>query len=82
MLYGLTACHMRGITMHRDIKPQNYLITHDFLTKKLKLADFGVCTKNLQSKTYTGTELYQALEVFALENKWLKYEYEIKYGYL
>ncbi len=73
---------MRGITMHRDIKPQNYLITHDFLTKKLKLADFGVCTKNLQSKTYTGTELYQALEVFALENKWLKYEYEIKYGYL
>lgn len=46
MLYGLTACHMRGIKMHRDIKPQNFLITHDLLTKKLKLADFGVCTKS------------------------------------
>lgn len=82
MLYGLTAIHMRRISMHRDIKPQNFLITHNLLTKRLKLADFGVCTKSFQSKTYTGTELYQAIEVFATENKWLKYEYERDFGYL
>jgi serine/threonine protein kinase len=43
ILYGLTACHERKI-IHRDIKPENILVTHALLRKKIKIADFGVCT--------------------------------------
>lgn len=75
MLYSLTACHMRGIYMHRDIKPQNFVVTHRRMEKKIKLIDFGVSSLSKQSKTYTGTELYQAIEVFAVDNQWVNYSY-------
>jgi cyclin-dependent kinase 1 len=35
---GLSFCHARGV-MHRDLKPQNLLVTKD---GRLKLADFGL----------------------------------------
>jgi len=38
MLRGLSFCHMRGV-MHRDLKPQNLLVTKD---GRLKIADFGL----------------------------------------
>jgi cyclin-dependent kinase 1 len=38
MLRGLAYCHARGV-MHRDLKPQNMLVTRD---GRLKLADFGL----------------------------------------
>lgn len=38
MLAGLHFCHVRGI-MHRDMKPQNILISRDGV---LKIADFGL----------------------------------------
>jgi cyclin-dependent kinase 1 len=37
-LRGLAFCHARGV-MHRDLKPQNLLVTRD---GRLKLADFGL----------------------------------------
>ena len=38
LIKGLEFCHIRGV-MHRDLKPQNILISRD---GKLKLADFGL----------------------------------------
>lgn len=38
LLRGLHYCHVRGV-MHRDLKPQNILVSKD---GRLKLADFGL----------------------------------------
>lgn len=38
ILRGLTFCHQRGV-MHRDLKPQNLLVSKDGV---LKIADFGL----------------------------------------
>jgi serine/threonine protein kinase len=43
LVQGIHACHTRGI-IHRDIKPQNILLTGN--RTQLKLADFG-CSRNL-----------------------------------
>ena len=51
-------------TVHRDIKPQNILLTKDL---KPKLADFGLTRENEGRQTFTigGTEGYAAPEVMA-----------------
>ena len=38
LIQGIEYCHMNGV-IHRDLKPQNILISRDF---RLKLADFGL----------------------------------------
>jgi len=58
--------HSRHI-VHRDLKPENILLTSkDRETMHLKLADFGLARKNLESKgcrTFCGTPHYFAPEV-------------------
>ncbi|KAI1291905.1 Cyclin-dependent kinase 14 [Halotydeus destructor] len=50
LLRGLAYCHERRI-LHRDLKPQNLLISE---TGELKLADFGLArAKSVPSRTYS-----------------------------
>ncbi|XP_033628879.1 cyclin-dependent kinase 14-like isoform X1 [Asterias rubens] len=50
LLRGLSFCHQRTI-LHRDMKPQNILISE---TGELKLADFGLArAKSIPSRTYS-----------------------------
>ena len=54
---GLGHAHERGI-IHRDIKPQNLLLTADLVT--VKIADFGVARVNMSDSPITrvGTNIY------------------------
>ena len=61
---GLTAVHAQNI-IHRDIKPQNILLTSD---DTAKLSDFGVAcileASNAIAATVTGTRKYMAPEQY------------------
>lgn len=66
LLSALSFIHNKGI-MHRDLKPENILLTKkDRHSMHLKIADFGLARKNMQSKdcrTFCGTPHYFAPEV-------------------
>lgn len=63
LLLGLDYCHIRGI-FHRDLKPQNILVTKD---GRLKIADFGLARAfSVPMRCYTHevvTLWYRAPEV-------------------
>jgi serine/threonine protein kinase len=58
---GIQYCHSRGVA-HRDLKPQNILLTKDH---DVKIADFGLChfhSPDSAMKTICGTAVYLAPE--------------------
>lgn len=64
LIAGLKACHDQHIA-HRDLKPDNLLLSSDFV---LKIADFGLSTTVVDGqvlRTQCGTLSYLAPEVLA-----------------
>jgi len=65
MLNGLTFLHHHGF-VHRDIKPDNYLLLNQSDNSPLKLADFGFACQLARAEKLTravGTPCYAAPEV-------------------
>lgn len=67
LMDGLAAIHAAGVT-HRDLKPQNLLLDHNF---NLKITDFGLSSifegddpeENIMATSCVGTRGYQAPEI-------------------
>jgi serine/threonine-protein kinase ULK2 len=67
---GLSFLHSRNV-IHRDIKPQNILLTESSAAATIKIADFGFAkhlTEAAMAQTPCGTPLYMAPEIFQMKD--------------
>lgn len=64
-LNALTSIHQEDI-VHRDIKPENILIQSRY-PFHIKLSDFGFSKETTELKTFCGTHLYAAPEIYTTQ---------------
>ena len=61
IILGTQYCHARGV-VHRDLKPQNILVSN---FPKIKISDFGLCAYSIKGEkmsTHCGSPCYSAPE--------------------
>lgn len=66
---GLKYLHDANIT-HRDIKPDNILLSSDSPDALLKISDFGLSKSIAAMQTVCGTQIYVAPEVLKMNGKY------------
>ncbi|KIW24859.1 hypothetical protein, variant [Cladophialophora immunda] len=66
-LQGLCCLHEQKIT-HRDLKPENILVRSRTPIIHIKLADFGLAQDRSDLKTFCGSPMYAAPEIFLGQN--------------
>ncbi|GJE86675.1 serine/threonine protein kinase-like protein [Phanerochaete sordida] len=60
MIDAVAFCHEKGV-YHRDLKPNNFLISHDM--KQVRLTDFGLASMTRKNHAYgVGTHQYRSPE--------------------
>ncbi|GBF88497.1 hypothetical protein Rsub_01210 [Raphidocelis subcapitata] len=65
IVLALQRCHARGV-MHRDVKPENFLLAADGCAASCRASDFGVsafCAPGQKFREIVGTPYYMAPEV-------------------
>lgn len=78
LLVGIMYLHRNGV-IHRDLKPNNVLVSNEGGALNLKIADFNVAKfvdryqvfdafqqVNFEMDTYTGTVAFRAPEMFVM----------------
>ena len=79
LLRGLAYCHQRRV-LHRDLKPQNLLLTSK---GELKLGDFGLArARSVPTKTYSNevvTLWYRPPDVLLGTKKFMMYDFVYAY---
>lgn len=68
LISGIEHLHSLGIA-HRDVKPENFILTHNGPDAELKIIDFGMSkiVKNNELNTMVGTPYFLAPEVMSLK---------------
>lgn len=78
MLQALDCLASKNI-VHRDVKPENILYVSAKASNskfRFQLGDFGLCNRVIDAKTFAGTQIYMAPEMYRKGGQTCKLPYQ------